>query len=50
MTGCFMVAQRADYPKKFDDWYFILFQSCQNCGIEGGGRIDGQGSLSVFGG
>ena len=42
--------QRADYPAKFEDWYFILFQSCQTCGLEGGGRIDGQGSLSVFGG
>jgi hypothetical protein len=42
--------QRADYPKEFKDWYFILFQGCQNCGLEGGGRIDGQGSLAVFGG
>jgi hypothetical protein len=41
--------QREHYPKSYEDWYIILFQ-CQNCGLEGEGRIDAQGTLWVFGG
>ena len=42
--------QREDYPRSYDDWYFILFTKCTNCGIEGEGRVDGQGSLWVYSG
>ncbi len=41
--------QRENYPKSFTDWYLILFQ-CQNCGAEGQGRIDMQGTLWTYGG
>ena len=42
--------QREDYPKNFEDWYFILLSKCNACGIEGEGRVDGQGSLWASGG
>lgn len=44
-----MHAQRENYPKSYEEWYTILFQ-CQNCGLEGEGRIDAQGTLWVYGG
>ena len=37
--------QREDYPKNYEDWFFILLSKCNACGIEGEGRVDGQGSL-----
>ncbi len=42
--------QREDYPKSYEDWYFILLSKCNACGIEGEGRVDGQGSLWASGG
>ena len=42
--------QREDYPKNYEDWYFILLSKCNACGIEGEGRVDGQGSLWASGG
>ncbi|BDA42853.1 probable polygalacturonase [Coccomyxa sp. Obi] len=42
-------SKRENYPKSFNDWYLILFQ-CQNCGAEGQGRIDMQGTLWTYGG
>lgn len=41
--------QREDYPKSYADWYLILLE-CQNCGIDGEGRIDAQGTLWTYGG
>jgi hypothetical protein len=41
--------QRENYPKSYEDWYLILLQ-CQNCGVEGEGRIDAQGARWVYGG
>ncbi len=41
--------QRENYPKSYADWYLILFE-CQNCGVEGEGRIDAQGTLWTYGG
>lgn len=42
--------QREDYPKSYGDWYFIYLAKCNACGIEGEGRVDGQGSLWAYGG
>jgi hypothetical protein len=42
--------QREDYPESSEDWYFILLSKCSNCGIEGEGRLDGQGSMWTYGG
>lgn len=41
--------QRENYPKSYGDWYLILLE-CQNCGIDGEGRIDAQGTLWTYGG
>ena len=48
ITWCLL--QREDYPKSYEDWYFILLSKCSNCGIEGLGRVDGQGSMWAYGG
>ncbi|KAK9909603.1 hypothetical protein WJX75_004848 [Coccomyxa subellipsoidea] len=42
-------SKRENYPKSYGDWYLILLE-CQNCGIDGEGRIDAQGTLWTYGG